>query len=66
MALIIDFIFKRVNTVIITAMLAPIGVGDGSVVEPAPQDTQVFRGRRFKSYGVLLLGPRAIGVLRPA
>ena len=41
------------------------GVGDSSVVEPAPQDTQVLRGCGFESHQVLLLGPRATGVLRP-
>ena len=42
------------------------GVEDSSVVEPAPRDTQVLRGCDFKSHWVLLLGPCATGVLRPA
>ena len=36
------------------------------MVEPAPQDTQVLRGCGFESHRVLLLGPYATGVLRPA
>ena len=48
------------------AWLLLTGVGDSSVVEPAPPDMQVLRGCGFESRGVLLLGPRATDVLRPA
>ena len=42
------------------------GVGDSSVVEPAPQDTKMLRGCGFNPTAVLLLGRCATGVLRPA
>ena len=43
-----------------------LGVGDGSVVEPAPRDARLLRGCWFKSHRALLLGPQETGVLRSA
>ena len=41
-------------------------VGDISVVEPAPGDTQELRGCGFKCQWVFILGTRATGLLRPS
>ena len=49
-----------------TKLKLNIGVGDGSAVEPTPRDSQVLRGGGFESHRVLLLGPHATGVPRPA